>query len=315
MLGFCVSAARTLRWGGAVQSRVSIFSPAKINLSLAITGRRADGFHELVSVVAPLTFGDTLHAEHDDAEAGRFTLACDAPGVPTDASNLVLRAAEAFAAETGWRGGVRFILEKRIPVGAGLGGGSGNAIAALRALEQLSGIVLAPDRAEALAAGLGSDCPLFLRGAPVVMRGRGERLSALPAGATARLSGRRVLVFKPGFGVATPWAYQALAARPDWYADAAASEAALAAWIADPGAPAEALLANTLERPVFAKWVALPALLAWLRERHGVTAARMSGSGSACFALLEEDRDEAPLITTIREAWGAETFVQTTSLA
>lgn len=297
--------------------RVTVFSPAKINLSLAITGRRADGFHELVSVVARLGFGDTLHAELADrgaAEGERATLACDAPGVPTDESNLVLRAARLFADETGWRGGVRFTLEKRIPVGAGLGGGSSNAVAALRALEQLSGIVLTPERRLALAAALGSDCPLFWHEAPVVMRGRGERVEPLPEEAAGRLRGRRVLVFKPDFGVATAWAYQALAARPEWYADAAAEEARLAAWIADPEAPAESLLANTLERPVFAKWTALPALLAWLRERHGARA-RMSGSGSACFAWLEEDANEGELIATIRGAWGVEAFVQATALA
>jgi 4-diphosphocytidyl-2-C-methyl-D-erythritol kinase len=302
--------------------RVTVFSPAKINLSLAITGRRADGFHELISVVARLGFGDTLHAELAAGATANGTaangtaamLVCDAPGVPTDESNLVLRAAKLFADETGWRGGVRFTLEKHIPVGAGLGGGSSNAVAALRALEQLSGIALAPERRLALAAALGSDCPLFWHEAPVVMRGRGERISPLPDAAAARLRGRRVLVFKPDFGVATAWAYQALAARPEWYADAAAEEARLASWIDDPGASAERLLANTLERPVFAKWVALPALLAWLRERHGVEA-RMSGSGSACFALLEGDADEGQLITTIREAWGETAFVQATTLA
>lgn len=198
---------------------------------------------------------------------------------------------------------MEFVLEKRIPIGAGLGGGGSNAVAALRALERLSGIALGPARRDEIAAALGSDCPLFWREGPVVMRGRGEFIEELPASAARRLSGRRVLVFKPGFGVATAWAYQALAARPDWYADEAASEAALAAWRADESAPVEALLANTLERPVFAKWVALPALLASLRDGHGI-APRMSGSGSACFALLAEKQDEAPLIAAIREAWG-----------
>ena len=293
---------------------VSLFSPAKLNLSLAITGRRPDGFHELVSVVACIAFGDTLRAERATADDGVMTLDCAAEGVPTDGTNLVLRAAAAFAETTGWRGGVRFTLEKRIPAGAGLGGGSSNAVAALRALQTVSGITLAPERLAAIAAGLGSDCPLFLSERPVVMRGRGERVDPLPAEAAARLRGRRVLVFKPGFGVATPWAYQALAARPEWYADAAASEAALAAWIADSSAGAEALPGNSLERPVFSKWVALPALIGWLRERHGVEA-RMSGSGSACFAWLEAGRDEVPLISTIREAWGADCFVQATELA
>ncbi len=296
---------------------VSIFSPAKINLSLAITGRRADGFHELVSVVAQLAFGDTLSATRvpgGAADETRTTLACDAPGVPVDGTNLILRAAAKFAEVTGWRGGVGFVLEKRIPVGAGLGGGSSNAVAALRALERLSGITLEAERRDAVAAELGSDCPLFWRAGPVVMRGRGERIEAMPAGAAGRLRGRRVLVFKPEFGVATAWAYQALAERPGWYADAGECEAALAAWCADGAMPAERLLANTLERPVFAKWAALPAMLAWLRERHGVEA-RMSGSGSACFALLEPAQDEAPLIATIREGWGAQAFVQATELA
>jgi 4-diphosphocytidyl-2-C-methyl-D-erythritol kinase len=297
-----------------VESAVAVFSPAKINLSLAITGRRADGFHELVSVVAPLAFGDTLHAELVSPEGGGFSLACAAEGVPIDGTNLVLRAAAKFAEAAGWRGGVRFTLEKRIPVGAGLGGGSSNAVAALLALARLSGLALPHATLDEIAAGLGSDCPLFLRAAPVLMRGRGERVEPLPPAAAARLRGRRVLVFKPGFGVSTPWAYQALAARPEWYADAAAHEAALAAWLADPAAPAEHLLVNTLERPVFAKWPALPVLLAWLRERHGVEA-RMSGSGSACFALLAPDRDAAPLLATIREAWGAEAFAETTTLA
>lgn len=292
---------------------VSIPSPAKVNLSLAITGRRADGFHELVSVVAPLAFGDTLHARRVADGAG-FSLACDVAEVPVDESNLVLRAARLFAVATGWGGGAEFTLEKRIPMGAGLGGGSSNAVAALRALERLSGRELEAARRDALAAELGSDCPLFWREVPVVMRGRGERVEVFPAGAAARLRGRRLVVFKPGFGVATAWAYQALAATAWAYVDAAAEEARLAAWMADDGAKAEGLLLNTMERPVFAKWIALPAMLAWLRERHGLEA-RMSGSGSACFAFLPEGADLAAVMQTVQEGWGEEAFVQATQLA
>ena len=100
---------------------ITVFSPAKINLYLAITGRRADGFHDLVSVAAPLQFGDELAAE--PLAAGGFTLECDDPAVPVDGSNLILKAAALFAATTGWEGGARFCLTKRIPMGAGLGGG------------------------------------------------------------------------------------------------------------------------------------------------------------------------------------------------
>src|SRR4051812_34639816 len=108
-----------------------VSSPAKLNLFLAITGRRPDGFHDLVSVAAPVEFGDTLTVEQRTAG---FSLECDDPGLEVDETNLVLRAARAFAAAAGWTGGAHFTLAKRIPMGAGLGGGSSNAVAVLQAL-------------------------------------------------------------------------------------------------------------------------------------------------------------------------------------
>jgi len=289
---------------------LSIFAPAKLNLFLAITGRRADGFHELVSVVAPLDFGDTLRVE----PAAEFSLACDAPDVPRDESNLVLKAARAFAAATGWRGGAKFFLEKRIPPGAGLGGGSSDGVAALRALNQLAGAPRAADALVALAAQLGSDCPLFLSDAPVIMRGRGEKISPLPADIARRLGGRRVLVFKPAFGIATAWAYARLAAgAPESYLAPVEAEARIAAWLASPDAAVEPLLFNTLERPAFEKFVALPALLERLRRDFGL-APRMSGSGSACFALLRDDADAAPVVAAVRTAWGESALVVETRL-
>lgn len=298
---------------------VTIFSPAKINLCLAVTGRRADGFHDLVSVAAPLEFGDELEAwseepgEGTEAGAERFRLECDATDVPADGTNLVLRAAKLFAATTGWTGGARFRLRKRIPVGAGLGGGSSNAVAALRALHELSGARADAAQLAAMAAQLGSDCALFLSGAPVVMRGRGERVTELPAAAVARLRGRRVLVFKPGFGISTPWAYGRLVARGGDYLSAAEAERRLAAWL-DSDAPAEEILFNTMEPAAFEKYLALPVLLEALRRDHGL-AARMSGSGSACFALLADGQDAAPATATIRAAWGPAATVVVTRLA
>ncbi|MEX2044191.1 MAG: 4-(cytidine 5'-diphospho)-2-C-methyl-D-erythritol kinase [Opitutus sp.] len=288
-----------------------MFSPAKLNLFLAVTGRRPDRFHDLVSVAAPLDFGDTLHAEPADG----FSLSCDDPEVPVDDSNLVLRAARAFAAESGWRGGARFRLEKRIPVGAGLGGGSSNAVAALRVLNRLSGDLLDGAGLAMLAAALGSDCPLFLAGGPIVMRGRGERLEPLTSPAVGRISGRRVLVFKPGFGIATPWAYGRLAAMaPGGYVKPAEAEARLAAWCGDTDAPLETLLFNSMEAPVFAKFVALPTLVGQLAAQTGVQA-RMSGSGSACFALLPDGTPTAAIFQSIRDAWGLSAFAVEARLA
>ncbi len=290
---------------------VTVFSPAKINLFLAITERRTDGFHNLVSVVAPVAFGDTLEARANPDGALRLT--CDHAEVPTDASNLVLRAAERFRRETGWGQGVTFHLEKRIPVGAGLGGGSGNAVAAWRALQQLSGRVVAESTLETWAAELGSDCVLFLQARPLVTRGRGERVVPLPGSALARLQGQRLLLFKPSFGIATAWAYRQMAAEaPRHYLPANQAEAQLESWIRG-NAPVADLLLNTMEGPAFAKYLALPTLLHRLRDRYGLPV-RMSGSGSACFAVVPPEYDLTPVQAEIRAAWGDECFLVETKI-
>jgi 4-diphosphocytidyl-2-C-methyl-D-erythritol kinase len=227
--------------------------------------------------------------------------------VPVDGSNLVLRAAEAFAAATGWGEPVHFCLTKRIPPGAGLGGGSSNAVAALRALNQLSGGLLDASRLGEVAAKLGSDCALFLANAAVVMRGRGDRVEPLPD-PVARLRGRRVLLFKPSFGISTPWAYQRMVARGRDYLPMAEAENRLWGWLGGAG-PAEGLLFNNMEPAAFEKYIALPLLLEKLRGECGVVA-RMSGSGSACYALLGDDQVADPLVVRIRACWGAGAFVR-----
>ncbi len=290
-------------------TKVRYPAPAKLNLFLAIIGRRADGFHDLLSVAAPLDWGDELEVESAD----QVSLICDAPGVPTDQSNLVLRADAAFRQVTGWKGGVTYRLTKRVPAGAGLGGGSSDAVATLRALNELSGESLDAAALGELAAGLGADCPLFLAGAPVIMRGRGEVLESMVAAEHARLRGRRVLVFKPGFGVSTPWAYGRMVARPETYAPAAEAKARLQAWRAG-DAPAEELLFNAMEAVVFAKYPALPALHAELHRRFGLRP-RMSGSGSASFAFLADGTEVGPIADCIRAAWGPTAFVMTGRLA
>jgi 4-diphosphocytidyl-2-C-methyl-D-erythritol kinase len=293
-------------------NRLVLQSPAKINLFLAITGRRADGFHDLVSVVAPVDFGDTLEVE---ATAGGFSLACDHPALEVDETNLVLRAARAFAAASGWERGARLFLKKRIPMGAGLGGGSSNAVATLRGLNTLAGHPLSSVQMTEIAAQLGSDCALFLRGAPVVMRGRGELIEALPDTAVSRLSGRRVLIFKPSFSISTVWAYRRMAAEaPKAYLPPELAEARLADWLASASGKAEGFLFNNMEKPAFAKYVALPVLLEVLQTEFGL-APRMSGSGSACFALLPEGAEEGPIKRRIREYWGEEAFLAETRIS
>jgi 4-diphosphocytidyl-2-C-methyl-D-erythritol kinase len=287
------------------------FSPAKLNLFLAVTGPRPDGFHDLISVASPLQWGDELTAE----PAADFSLVCDQPGVPRDGTNLILKAAAAYRAATGWAGGAKFTLTKRIPIGAGLGGGSSNAVAALRLLNRLADGRLDAAGLGILAADLGSDCSLFLFPGPVLMYGRGELAVDLPAEGAVRLRGRRVLLFKPDFAIATAWSYGRMRAAPKYYFPATKAEAHLAAWLGDSAAPAEALLANAMEGPAFAKFPALPVLLDRLRRDFGL-APRMSGSGSACFALLPETGGPTvPALTAaIRAAWGESALVVETRL-
>ncbi len=293
---------------------ISVFAPAKLNLFLAVTGRRSDGFHDLVSLVAPLDFGDTLRlvAREAGAEAGD-ELFCTAPGVPTDASNLVLKAAAAWRAAGGRAPWVRFELEKRTPAGAGMGGGSSDAVAALRGLQQIAELPVAEARLAELAAGLGSDCPLFLAGAPTIMRGRGERLEFLDATERARLTGRRVLVCRPGFGIETPWAYGRLVAgAPGSYTPATEAEARLTAWRRGE-IELEALLANSFEAVAFAKFLALPALAERLRARCGLRL-HLTGSGSACFAFLPAADTGREALAEVRACWGPEAFATVAAL-
>ncbi|MDB6093866.1 MAG: 4-diphosphocytidyl-2C-methyl-D-erythritol kinase [Verrucomicrobia bacterium] len=293
---------------------LELFCPAKLNLFLAVTGKRPDGFHDLVSLAAPLEFGDTLTFE---ASTGPdFSLACDDPAVPRDSSNLVLRAAQAFRAASGWTGSARFVLTKRIPMGAGLGGGSSDAAMALVGLNRLAGSPLSGSKLAEVAAEVGSDCPMFLLGGPVVMRGRGEQVDAAPDRVAAALQGRRVLVFKPAFGISTPWAYAALAkGAPGSYLPKGKAEESLEDALAGMRAGDEPGPGwfNSLERPAFAKFTALPVLLARLQRRFGL-APRMSGSGSACFALLPENAPVDEIVALVRDAWGASSFVILTKL-
>ena len=290
---------------------VVVFSPAKLNLFLAITGRRPDGFHDLVSVVAPIKFGDTLWTE--PVANGESSLECDDPAVPCDETNLILRAARLFKESAGEPVAARFVLEKRIPMGAGLGGGSSNAVAALLALNRLATSPLGRDALLALAVKLGSDCPLFLQAAPVVMRGRGERVERLAPQPCARLSARRVLIFKPSFGISTAWAYGWMAAgAPLNYLPATEAESRLRGW-AEGTEPAEKLLFNNMETPAFTKYLALPSLLERLRTEFDLAVA-MSGSGSACYALLRDDTPVRAVIGRIQETWGQHTFIADTEI-
>ena len=281
---------------------------AKLNLSLAITGRRADGFHELVSLVAPVALADTLTLD----VSRPLGLTCDDASLPVDGTNLVLKAAAAYLKRRPSATVGHFHLIKKVPHGAGLGGGSSDAAAALRLLDQASGDPLGLEVLEALAAEVGSDCPFFVRGQPAIMRGRGERLEILSSAARAALAGRKVVLLKPPFGIPTPEAY-GLLARAGSYRPSAQVEAELAAWVAQPASD-PSVLGNDLAAPVFAKYLALPVGLASFRQNAGLNG-QMTGSGSACFGFVSDGFDHARLRADVRRAWGPGAWVEETVIS
>mgnify|MGYP001328556971 CR=1 FL=1 len=178
-------------------------APAKINLFLEVLGRRNDGYHELVTCMVPLAWGDTLQF----TASSQLSLTCSDPSLPLDENNLVLKAALALQQYSRTTAGASIHLEKRIPSPAGLGGGSSDAAATLRGLNQLWQLQLPVTELMNLAATLGSDVPFFLAGTAAWCRGRGEQVTPIELGCRLAL-----LVVCPQVGLSTPAVYQALQA-------------------------------------------------------------------------------------------------------
>ncbi len=270
--------------------KIKKFSPCKVNLMLAITGVREDGFHDLISLVTPTKFGDDLETELLPDVATADILSCDLEGVPCDESNLVIKAAKLFRQATGLEKYFKFDLEKRTPAGAGLGGGSSNGAIALASMNELCGKPLSMRQLEKIAAELGSDCPLFLTGTPVVMRGRGEKVFPLYGDAREYISMLKLLIFKPDFSINTGWAYSQMRANPSVYLDKDYAESRISEWLENPNITGIPLI-NNMQVEAFKKYPALEIILEEVREKFRVPAI-MSGSGSACFAIVN-DLDEA----------------------
>ncbi|MEZ5385948.1 MAG: 4-(cytidine 5'-diphospho)-2-C-methyl-D-erythritol kinase [Prosthecobacter sp.] len=275
---------------------MTFHSPAKINLWLRVLGRRPDGFHEVQTRLCRLALGDTVEIDHLGAGSS-VVLTCSDPKVPLDESNLAMKALRAFENRTGRQSSWRLHLEKKIPAGAGLGGGSSNAATVLRACNELTKHPLKAEELIELGAQIGSDVPCFLLDAPAADgSGRGERV--VPAEFPWQLP---LLLIKPPFPIPTPWAYKRWADSNEV-----------------PGIPYNVQkcpwgdMVNDLERPVFEKYRLLPALKKWLLDRDEVRAALMSGSGSTMFAVTDTESQAAALAEQVREWCGDTSWIQTT---
>ena len=241
------------------------FAPAKINLTLHVTGRRDDGYHLLDSLVAFADIGDTVTVE----PAADLSLTVDGPmaaGVPADSGNLVMRAARLMSPERG----ARITLTKRLPSSSGIGGGSSDAAATLRALSRLWNLPVPDDVAR-----LGADVPVCMNPRAQRMRGIGETLAAVPA-----LPDCALLLVNPGVSVATPAVFRALQDRenapmpdglPNW-----STAQDMTAWLGEQR--------NDLQAAACAVLPQIASVLDALAETRPLFRA-MSGSGATCFAL------------------------------
>lgn len=273
-----------------------VAAPAKLNLFLHVLGRRSDGYHRLDSLIAFASVHDTLLA----APADRLTLTLDGPFADQlkagGEDNLVLKAARALGEAAGRPALAALTLTKRLPVASGIGGGSADAAAALKALAALWCLDIAPDALSALALSLGADVPMCLAGQAARVGGIGERIA--PVG---RLPEAGLVLVNPNLPLATAAVFKA---RQGPFSDAARFDGvprdakALAA--------ALALTRNDLEAPARALMPAIEEVLSALRGLEGSLLARMSGSGATCFALLESEmaaRAAAADLAARRPGW------------
>jgi 4-diphosphocytidyl-2-C-methyl-D-erythritol kinase len=263
------------------------FSAAKINLTLEILGKRPDGFHELATWMLPVGLYDTIEIE----EASQPSFISNVPELGGDPSNLVIRAVQSFTQAASIDTAYAIRLEKRIPMGAGLGGGSSNAAVTLQLLNKLHGFPLSEEQLEELAANLGSDVAFFLAGRSAWCTGRGERTEV-------RLFPDHlwICLFKPGFAVPTAAAYRAYARLAE---DLKRGEETVTPW---------GKLRNDLEPAVLPKYLFLAVMKEWLKEQSESLFALMAGSGSTIFAIVQNPAEGETLQARFRGQFGKWTW-------
>ena len=263
---------------------------AKINLGLRILRRRPDGYHDIESCMLPIGWADQLTVEiATEATEDSYEIAGLAGELPIE-RNLVYKAVQLLRAQHSEIPPLQLKLEKLIPTEAGLGGGSADAAYTLLAINELCHLDLSTAQLEAMAGELGSDCPFFIQSRPVLVTGRGERLTPLTMPPT--LLGKWLLVVKPPIGMSTAEAYRQVTRHPE-------AEGKLTALLGRPIGQWRELIVNDFESVVFAHYPELAALRDTL-YRHGALYAAMSGSGTALYGIFDDNPlldDTAPLVT------------------
>ena len=263
-------------------SEITVFAPAKINVILRILDRRPDGFHNLWSIMQTVALEDEvqirLRADRQDIQ-----LRCDATQLAADQSNLVYRAAAAVLARAQQSIGLDIELRKRIPMGAGLGGGSSDAAATIIGLNHLLRLEWSPTQMADVGLSLGSDVPFFLFAPSAFVAGRGETVRPVVVEGA-----RWVVLVNPGFGVNTKWAYQELAATRTVVTPLSLVQRELDRQSRVSWAQLIAAAENDFETPVFAAQGKLREIKRSL-QAQGAEIALLSGSGATVFGVFADE--------------------------
>jgi len=263
--------------------------PAKINLALRVLGRRPDGYHTLDTVFQAIDLWDSLEI----ATADELRMTCNDPALPTDASNLVLRAAELVRARSTRRRGAAIHLRKAIPVQAGLGGGSADAAAALLLCASFWEIDLGAAELEGMARELGADVPFFLSGGTARGTGRGDRIERLPP-----LRSLPLVLGCPPFGVATAEVFRRVSERLTLPGNGVSLPVPIAhKW---PEEKDFGFMTNDLEPVVFDGWPELRSFREALMD-SGASAALLSGSGSTVYGVFRDEAGRDAGVARLRE--------------
>lgn len=281
----------------------SILVPGKVNLALKVIGRRPDGYHDIWSIIVPISIFDRVLLTLDFNGKG-LSVECNFQDVPLDERNLAVRALRAYQGVAGWPSedwGVRIGLEKNIPVGAGLGGGSADAAGLLMLLNRLNPYPLKDDVLKKVAASVGADVPFFLEGCPCIAEGIGDRLTPL-----SNIRAYSLVLIKPPFTVSTAWAYGSLELTEmgDFFMKKKVEGGEL---------EVVEVLVNDLERVTIAKYPVLGDMKRWLMGK-GAKGSLMSGSGPTVFGIFDDAETAFRIAEEARHFWGESYWIQRASI-
>ncbi len=271
-------------------------SPAKVNLILKVLRKRGDGYHDIFSVMQPVSLYDLISIEVKTGDG--ITVECCAPGVPSDSSNLAYRAAGLFIEKTGIRRRVEIKIDKNIPAGAGLGGGSSNAATVLMGLNEILDAGLSEQSLMESGAALGSDVPFFMLGGPALAMGTGVVLRRIP------LPRYQYILINPGFKVSTAWAYSNLDLTKK-------AEDNNLIYSEDSIGDIERLkgcLVNDLERVTLPEHPELSAIKNALLE-NGAAGALMSGSGPTVFGVYRDGAGADAAFVALEKRFAAKGYL------